>query len=172
MEVSAKMLNYSVLRDSISVQLVCGDAGDPSLPVKLTALQGQSRHMLIGDLETRGFVKSVGIRKGVHILLHLPCTHYVSKRLFYLMTSGEHIRIRLAGENESRLRYLLEKAAQQTGKVPGALLRELTTFTNKQGKLVEGRESIEELSPRFQEVIICKLSHILKEGESKDVQSN
>ncbi len=171
MEVSAKMLNYSVLKDSISVQLVCGEAGDPSLPVKLTALQGQSRHLLIGDLDTKGFVKSVGIRKGIHILLHLPCTQYVAKRLFYLMTAGEHIRIRLVGENESKVRYLLERAAKKTGKSPGDLLRELTTFTNKYGKIVEGRESIEELSPRFQEVVICKLSHMLQEGEA-DVRSN
>ncbi len=171
MEVSAKMLNYSVLKDSISVQLVCGDAGDPSLPVKLTALQGQSRHLLIGDLDTKGFVKSVGIRKGIHILLHLPCTQYVAKRLFYLMTAGENIRIKLAGENESKLRYLLERAAKKTGQSHGDLLRELTTFKNKHDKIVEGRESIEELSPRFQEVVICKLSRILKEVGA-DVQCN
>jgi hypothetical protein len=59
------------------------------------------------------------------------------------------------------LNELLEKAATKTRKPPKELLKELTTFTNKSGKLIEGRESAGELSPRHQEVVIYRLTQML-----------
>ncbi|HRR40444.1 MAG TPA: hypothetical protein P5244_04325 [Syntrophales bacterium] len=163
MDISVKLISYSVLKDNISVQLVCdeGKDDDPTLPLQLTSLQGQHRYIHIGELETKGMIKSVAIRKGIHILLHLPCTQYVAKKLFYMMESGKQVRLIPVSESEGKLNELLEKAAKMTDKAPNELLKELTTFTNKSGKLIEGRESAGELSPRHQEVVIYRLNQML-----------
>ncbi len=163
MDIPVKLISYSVLKDNISVQLVCEEGKDeePTLPLKLTALQGQHRYLHIGDLETKGLIKSVAIRKGIHILLHLPCTQHVAKKLFFMMNADNHVRLIPVSENEGKLNELLEKAATKTRKPPKELLKELTTFTNKSGKLIEGRESAGELSPRHQEVVIYRLTQML-----------
>ena len=167
MKINARIINYAVLRDGISVQLVC-DGKDSETPEKFTSFKDVSGYFTIGDMGAVGVVKSISLRKGVHILLHLDRKPYIVRKLFDLM-ERDIIPVTINSEQEKRLLYLLDKTSKAEDKPQKDLLRELTTFTGKNGQLVEGKESIYELSPRFQEVVIGKLLH---KRENASVQEN
>ena len=116
---------------------------------------------------TTGSVKSVNLRKVIHFLLHLPRTIYVAKNLFTLMES-DIVPVMVNSSQEQKLLCLLNKAAIIKGVSQQELLHELTTFTGKNGKTVAGKDTICNLSLRFQEVVISKLFRIIKTNEEGD----
>ena len=170
MKIEAKIINYTVLKDGISVQMNC-TGKDSEMPEKFLSIKDRTGYFTIGNIGTAGSVKSVNIRKGVHLLLHLPRTTYIAKNLFSLMDS-DMVPVTINSDQEKRLLCLLNKASAITDKSQQKLLLELTSFTGKKGKLVEGKESIYDLSPRFQEVVISKLLRILKTTEGNHAKDN
>jgi len=165
MKIETKILSYTVLKDCISVQLVCSDK-DSAAPEKFVPSKDNTEYFTIGNIGTKGAIKSVNIRKGVHLLLHLPRTTFIAKTLFTLM-DRETVPVSISSEQENGLLTLLDRASKCTGKTRQELIRELTAFQGKNGP-VEGKDSIYEMSPRHQEVLVNKLTRIVQsKKESK-----
>jgi len=156
MKLTVRILNYSVLRDCVSVKFVWGETVPEGRISDLKNLKGNTQQVRIGDLSTTGAVKSVAFGKGVHILFSCPRNRYVVNRLFDLM-DGDATTIFLYSERERRLLCLLNAAAKTLRKPVEDLLYELTTFRGREGKMVDGKRSIYDLSPKFQDVLIKKL---------------
>ncbi|MEI6313253.1 MAG: hypothetical protein WCO89_00175 [Syntrophus sp. (in: bacteria)] len=165
MKIEARIVNYTVLRDSISVQLLFSEK-DIAIAGILASIQDKTEHFKVGNIDTTGVVKSVGLRKDIRLLLHLPCTEFVALNLFSLMVdSGDTIPFAVNTPQEVELLCLLDKASIIKSKSPQGLLRELTAFTGKNGKQVPGKDSICDLSLRHQEVVLSKLQRIVKTAE-------
>lgn len=161
MRIDVKITSYSVLHDGISVQLLCNGKTSEE-PKDIAAVKGVSQRIRIGDIDIAGVVKSVSLRKGVYILLRLTRSRYVVKRLFELMEE-DSVQVVVHSERERTLLCLLDQTAKSHQRQVEDLLYELTTFTGKNGKRVEGRRSIYDISARFQDVVIKKLQKILGE---------
>ncbi|MFA5183178.1 MAG: hypothetical protein WC405_17820 [Syntrophales bacterium] len=170
MKIEARIVNYTVLKDSISVQLLCAEK-DSALSEIFASIQDKPGHFTIGKMETTGVIKSMGLRKGIRLLLHLPCTEFVAANLFSLMDS-DTVPFTVNSEQDKKLLSLLKKGSNIKGKSQQELLRELTTFTGNNGEKVPGKDSIYDLTPRHQEVVISKLSRIIKATEEGDHAKN
>lgn len=162
-KIEGRIASYTVLKDSISVQFICTGT-DSVATEKLLSIKDKTEHFTIGNMGTTGSVKSVNLRKVIHFLLHLPRTVYVAKNLFTLMES-DIVPVMVNSSQEQKLLCLLNKAAIIKGVSQPELLHELTSFTGKNGKPVAGKDTICNLSPRFQEVVISKLFRIIKTNE-------
>lgn len=166
MKIEVKIVNYTVLKDSISVQLLCTEK-DSALSELYASIQDKTEHFTIGGMNTTGVVKSVGLRKGIHLLIHLPCTEFIVMNLFSLMNS-DTVPFTVNSEQDKKLLCLLSKASIDKCKSQQELLRELTTFIGKNGKRVLGKDNIYDLSPRHQEVVISKLHRIINAAVEGD----
>ena len=161
MKINARILSYTVLKESISVQLLCDEKDNARPAGILASMEGETRPMMIGDLETEAAIKSVGLRKGIRLLLHLPCDKCVAAKMFSLMINDDHVTIKIFREQGNELLCMLDKVAIIKGMSPQEVLRELTTFKGTGGRMVDGKDAIKDLSPRFQEVVLSKLHRIL-----------
>jgi len=164
MEIDARIASYSVLKDGISLQLLC-HANSATQPNMLASVQDKTGYFSIGNIRTTGIVKSVSLRKDIHLLLHLPRTSYIAKSLFVLM-EGDNIHVTMHNEQQNELLQLLVKASRIRNKSPQQLLIELSSFWERKGVFVEGKDSLQGMSPRQQEVVKGKLVKILKEEGS------
>jgi hypothetical protein len=148
MEIDARIASYSVLKDGISLQLLC-HANSATQPNMLASVQDKTGYFSIGNIRTTGIVKSVSLRKDIHLLLHLPRTSYIAKSLFVLM-EGDNIHVTMHNEQQNELLQLLVKASRIRNKSPQQLLIELSSFWGRKGVFVEGKDSLQGMSPRQQ----------------------
>jgi hypothetical protein len=79
---------------------------------------------------------------------------------------SDSLTVIINSEQEKRLLYLLNLASNNSNKAEGELLYQLTTFKGKDGKLVDGKRSIYDISKKSQQVVIDKLQKMI-ENESK-----
>jgi hypothetical protein len=160
---NVKITSYTVTHDAVSVRLGCPDGNNDAMQGLMADKQPKMFHFK--GLDVKGVIGSINIRNGVNILLKLPREEYVVKKLWYLSVM-ETITLNIEGEAERHLAGLIKNVAAQEGKTEEELLYELSTFTNKENRVIEGKRSIRELSPKAQEVIIKKLNRLKAEAMS------
>jgi hypothetical protein len=154
---NVKITSYTVTHDAVSVRLSCPDGNNDAIRELMADKQPKTFHFK--GLDVKGVIGSINIRNGVNILLKLPREEYVVKKLWYLSTT-ETITINIEGEAERHLAGLIKSVATQEGKTDEELLYELSTFKNKENRVIEGKRSIRDLSLKAQEVIIKKLNRM------------
>lgn len=160
---NVKITRYTIMQDAISVHVICPESNNEAIHGLIADKTPKMLHFR--GLDVTGTIGAINISKnGVSILLKLPKEGYVAKRLWFLGMM-ETIDLTIEGEMERRLSSLIKSVAAETGKKEEELLYELSTFTNKENRTVEGKRSVGELSPKAQEVIIHKLNKI-KTGEN------
>jgi hypothetical protein len=160
----AKIMSFSVLQDAVSIRLTSSNS-DNNIIQELKDQKNKAQNIKVGDLDLNAEIKSISIRNDIHILLHSPRNKYVINRLFEFMDS-DSLTVIINSEQEKRLLYLLNLASNNSNKAEGELLYQLTTFKGKEGKLVDGKRSIYDISKKSQQVVIDKLQKMI-ENESK-----
>jgi hypothetical protein len=162
---NVKMSSYTVTHDAVSVRLSCPNGNNDAIQELMADKHTKMFHFK--GLDVNGAIGSINIRNGVNILLKLPREEYVVKKLWYLNTT-ETITLNIEGEAERHLADLVKSVAAKEGETEEELLYKLSTFTNKENRVIEGKRSIRELSPKAQEVIIKKLNK-MKAGNTSNV---
>jgi len=154
---NAKLTSYSVTHDAISVHLNCRESDGDAIHGLMSDKVPKMFHFT--GLSVKGTVVSINIRNGISLLLKLPKAEYVVRGLWRL-SMVETIRLTVEGEIERRLTNLLKNVSAETGNTEDELLYELSTFTNKEKLVIEGKRVIAELSPKAQEVVLRKLEKV------------
>lgn len=157
-------MSFSVLQDAVSIRLTSSNS-DNNIIQELKDQKNKVQNIKVGDLDLNAEIKSISICNDIHILLHSLRNKYVINRLFEFMDS-DCLTVIVNSEQEKRLLYLLKLASNKSNKPEGELLYQLTTFKGKDGKLVDGKRSIYDISKKSQEVVIDKLQKII-ENRSK-----
>jgi hypothetical protein len=80
---------------------------------------------------------------------------------------SDSLTVIINSEQEKRLLYLLKLASDNSDKPEVELLYQLTTFKGKDGKLVDGKRSIYDISKKSQEVVIDKLQKMIEKGSRR-----
>lgn len=74
---------------------------------------------------------------------------------------SDSLTVIINSEQEKRLLYLLKLASNNSDKTEGELLYQITTFKGKNGKLVDGKRSIYDISKKSLGVVIDKLQKMI-----------
>jgi hypothetical protein len=165
MKLKAKIMSFSVLQDAISIRLTSTNS-DNNIIQELKDQKNKPQNIKIGDLDLNTEIRSISIRNDIYILLHSSRNKYVINRLFEFMDS-DSLSVIINSEQEKRLLYLLKLASDNSKKPEGELLYQLTTFKGKEGKLVDGKRSIYDISKKSQEVVIDKLQKMIEKGSKR-----
>lgn len=165
MKLKAKITSFSVLQDAISIRLTSSNS-DNNIIQELKDQKDKAQSIKVGDLDLNAEIKSIGIRNDIHILLHSPRNKYLINRLFEFMDL-DSLTVIINSEHEKRLLYLLRLASNNSNKPEEELLYQLTTFKGKDGKLVDGKRSIYDISKKSQEVVIDKLQKMIEKGSKR-----
>lgn len=102
-----------------------------------------------------GKVKSINIRNKINFVIHTEKDKIVIIRTIKIM--DEPITIAFKSDREKLLTELLQKAGEVTSKSIPEIIRELTSFTTKDGRFIEGKTNIYALSEKQKEVLTDKL---------------
>lgn len=162
MKLKAKIMSFSVFQDTISIRLTSSNS-DNNVIQELKDQKGKTQNIKIGDLDLNAEIKSIRIRNNIHILIHSPKNKYLINRLFEFMDSNS-LTVTIDSEQEKRLLHLLKLASNNSDKTEEELLYQLTTFKGKDGKFVDGKRSIYDISKKSQEVVIDKLQRMIEKG--------
>jgi hypothetical protein len=162
----AKIRSYFVRQDAISINLICSGITDSIIQElkELRENKGNAQDIKIEDLNLSAAIESISIRDSIHILLHSQRDRHVVNKLLEFMDC-ESVTVIMNSENEKKLSYLLSLASSNMNKPADEVLYQLTTFKGRDGKLVDGKRSIYDISKKSQEVVINKLTRII--GQSK-----
>jgi hypothetical protein len=165
MKLKAKIMSFSVLQDAVSIRLTSSNS-DNNIIQELKDQKNKAQNVKIGDLDLNAEIKSISIRNDIHILLHSPRNKYLVNRLFEFMDSDSLTMI-INSEQEKRLLSLLKLASNNSDIPEVELLYQLTTFKGKDGKFVDGKRSIYDISKKSQEVVIDKLQKMIEKGSKR-----
>jgi hypothetical protein len=165
MKLKAKIISFSVLQDAISIRLTSSNS-DNNIIQELKDQKNKPQNIKIGDLDLNAEIKSINIRNDIHILLHSLRNKYVINMLFEFMNS-DSLTVIINSEQEKRLLHLLKLASNNLDRPEVELLYQLTTFKGKDGKLVDGKRSIYDISKKSQEVVIDKLQKMIENGSKR-----
>lgn len=165
MLLNAKITRYTVTLDSISVHLSCFESDENAIRQLMAEKTPQMIHF--PGLDVKGTVGSINIRSEVSLLLKLPKEEHVARALWRLLGATETVSLDDEGQTERKLSALLKSVSARTGKTEEEILYEISTFTNKENRIVEGKHSITELSPKAREVVLRKLERSWRDQENK-----
>jgi len=158
----AKIRSYFVRQDAISINLICSSITDSIIQElkELRENKDNTQDIKIEDLNLTAVIESISIRDSIHILLHSQRDRYVVNKLLEFMDC-ESVTVIMNSENEKKLSYLLSLASSNMNLPAEEVLYQITTFKGRDGKLVDGKRSIYDISKRSQEVVIDKLAKIV-----------
>ncbi|HON93708.1 MAG TPA: hypothetical protein PKZ07_19220 [Sedimentisphaerales bacterium] len=177
MKTYVSILNYTVTHSCISV-LMQTDASD-QYSAPLSYFEGQIKiKARLEDLY--GTIVSINLRKrAIKYLMHFELTKWNAAKLYEMLSEtklclqyqydegpGNH------QENNNNPHQLLEMAVGLTGKSEDTLIYELTTFVNDKGRLIPGKRSISDLSPKGLETLKNKLRRIIRNHERSQIKEN
>ncbi len=112
------------------------------------------------------YVRSINLQQNVHFVLHFSKNyHKAQEAIKFMKTQNINITFMDLEKREDncdstlndKLIYFLTSLSQITNKSSSQLLREVTEFYGKDGTLVPGKDSIENLSEKQKAVVVDKL---------------
>lgn len=161
MKAKVKIVSFSVLQNAISIRLLCENAS------WLTAeARDERRKINLDELSFEGKIRSVNIqREGTNILLRAKRSHFLVGKLFELMDRPS-LEFSVMESLDGKLNSLLSVLSKKTGEHKEDLLLRLTTFKDKDGREIQGKRHIEELSENQKVVVLRKLHSILHKDEA------
>lgn len=162
-----------VLEKNISIKLTSSDTRHNVFEA-IKKIKGLPYHFRFEQnkepkLSITGTIKSVNLRKRIHIVLHIPKE---SKKEIMPIVSplieikGTLIYLVFEPPQKDNITELLNKASKICNKSPENLLFELSTF-EKNGAKIMGKHNIEELSDKHKEVVKNKLLKIIYQSKNK-----
>lgn len=162
MKVNAQIASFSVFSSHISISMiVLCDRTSPFIQEIRGMDRDNGRSIEIGNLKFTGVVNSISLSKGIRILLHAERSKYILNRLFEL-SGYDTVSLRIKTDREARIERMLSIVSEKENAQPSEILYRLTTFTGKDGKLIEGKRCVDEISRKCQDVVISKLSKIIR----------
>lgn len=110
-------------------------------------------------------VRSINFQEKMRFVLHAEKDSALVKKLIDLM-GDVIIKIISASSShrkslDNKLDGLLQKVSERTGEEKSQLLKKLTTFKTSDGRIVEGKENLQDLSEKHKQVVINKLERML-----------
>lgn len=158
MRIKAEITSFSVLKKAVSIKVSAENTGS-SLITTLEKLQGRTFDIYINELVFNAKMQSISIRHNVDLLFHAERNTRILKRLAELM--DEDVTLIIEDEQDRALKSLLANVAEILVMAEEDLLYKLTTF-NKNGKKVEGKKNIHEISDKQKPIITDKLSKMIE----------
>ncbi len=161
MKLRTKILSYSVLQNAISIRLLCdtshGLIGEP---------KDERRRVSLDELVFEAKVRSVNIqREETNVLLRTKKSRYIASKLFELM-GRESLEFSITSPLDGEISRLLRMASSKLGEPEDKLLFKLTTFTDREGREVPGKSTIQELSEGQKSFLLRKLRDVLQENST------
>lgn len=161
MKVKVKIISYSVLHGALSIKLLCEDPGD-----LVNEAKDEKRRVGLDDLSFEARVRSISIKRGMtNVLLRAKRNRFIVSKLFDLM-EREAVELSISEVLDEKISRLLSKASQKLAESEEELLLRLTTFRDREGHEVLGKRSIQDISEVQKEVVLRKLTTILREEDA------
>lgn len=164
--------SYTVLDAALSVRLQAELPGEDAARVLRRIAEATRDHQTVpvrlDRVSATGSIESIGSTRHdtARLLLHLPKSQALADALFRLHGRPLTLTIGMPEDpvEDDTLRALLAQAAERHGTTADALLAELTTFTGRDGRVVPGRRSVEQLSEAQRPVVADRLRRLLEQA--------
>lgn len=171
MKLQGKLVNLTITEEkTLSLKVRIDEAADDiHLLTEVKDLKGKSKKYTLTVTERpalgiyfTGQIKSLNIVKGLIIVLHTPAIPAVVVKAIDMI--GLPASLRFLTDDEQELIGLAKAAARLEGVEPEEIIFRLTTF-KKDGRTIEGKFSVFDISESQQKVVLSKLHKILSEKQ-------
>jgi len=157
MKTKVRVVSFSVLQNAISIRLLLSNSDSITGEAR-----DEKRRVRLGDLSFEARIRSINIqREGTNVLLRTGKNRYLLNRLFELMERPS-IELLVTEVLDKRLSELLLKVSEKLNEPREKLLTRLTTFRDREGNEVLGKDSIEDLTESQKSYVLKRLNSILR----------
>ena len=171
---------FCVLKKSISISMSTLDCRDEVLE-ELKKIKGEPQKFIMeaaypkwngqkpntGRLELKAKIQSISVTEPLSFSLHSGITKFLILRLYEIRELGENIELKFFSMKERRIVHLMDRVADKMKITPEDALYRATSFRNKDGKAVEGKRNIFDLSESQKSVAADKLAAMLDESKKR-----
>ena len=162
MKFNLRLLTYTVHDDYISVKAVINDPPEGAVNA-LQELKGKKKKARLDTVTILSKVESINLTKRISVTIHIEKERYAAIRLYELSEQKTPFNFYIKNSVEEKLQSLLKQISTITGRPQEDILEQVSTFTRKDGTIVNGKRNIHELTVPWQKTVEGKLSNILKE---------
>ncbi len=157
--------NILISKQIISIRL--NAQNDNAIEEELKKIKKKSIRFSIDNIEKHenilyftGKLHSINIRKGLNFVIHTTRdTNIIYKLIKYI---DAPLKLKFTSEKEEHIIKLLNEIHNKTGKEITDIIYENTCFKTKDGKTIEGKKNIFELTEKRKDVLLGKLQNQLK----------
>jgi len=165
----AKITGLSVSKHCMSIKL-SSDRTEQFYVESLKGIKGIQQKYIIEYNENgkskkiyfNGKIQSINIRKGIFFVIHVEREKWTIVNI--AMAVDEDVICKFFNRKEMILYDLLQNVSQLLNMSIEDVLYKFTTY-EKEGRVYEGKRNIFELSDRHKDVVISKLSKIIRDKE-------
>ncbi len=168
---------FCVLKKSISISISTLDCRDEVLE-ELKKIKGEPQKFIMeatypkwngekpnaGRLDLKAKIQSISVTEPLSFSLHTGITKFLILRIYEIRESGENIELKFFSMKERRILHLMDRVAEKMKISPEEALFKATSFRNKNGKVIEGKKNIYELSESHKSVAADRLATMLGEN--------
>ncbi len=167
---------FCVLKKSISISMSTQDFRDEVLE-ELKKIKGEPQKFIVEAqfskwnreradterLDLKAKIQSISVTEPLSFSLHTGITKYLLLRIYEIRESGENIELKFFSMKERRIMNLMDRVADKMKITPEEALYKATSFKNRNGKVVEGKRNIFDLSESHKSVAADRLAAMLGE---------
>lgn len=165
---------FCVLKKSISISMSTMDFRDEVLE-ELKKIKGETQKFIMettytkwngekpnaGRLDLKAKIQSISVTEPLSFSLHTGITKFLLLRIYDIRGSGENIELKFFSMKERRILHLMDRVAEKMKMTPEDVLYKATSFRNKNGKAVDGKRNIFDLSESHKSVAADRLAAML-----------
>lgn len=160
MQINCRLTSFTVFKEYVSISLLCDTTGGINELKELS----EEQEIRINDIRFTVNIKSIGFNpKRVRVLLHAPKNKYTIDKLFTII-DFDRVVLKIKTVKEKKIERLLNMVSEIRKASPEEILYQLTTFKNKDGKVIEGKRSVDEISRSCGDVVLSKLNKIIRQN--------